>query len=464
MDMTVNRLAVALAALMMLVGLSIPALAGARGASGRRLTERHRLEKRHRRTASPAGCKLTMNAEPRTITNGESPQLFGRLRCPGAAEAAQTVTLYGHSIGEANKAVGTTTTDSLGYYGLVAPAPATDTLYYATAVGATSVTKAVRVAPQVTIHGPDETKALLTGKKSVATFSGTVSPNDVGAEVVLQREQSIAVEEWHPIQRGTVGGHGEYSFTHVFSVPGEANIRVIVRPHRRFSAFGASTPLSYVISQRENPLLTLVATGSGASSDPILFAQTVTLHGALAGGAGQSITLQARPKKGQFATIATTTAGAGGQYSFTQAPQQNTAYRVLGGGRHSAVLFEGVKYALTAGVSAGTVQAGQPLSFGGTVTPFRAGHLVYLERQNANGGGFHVVQIGTLTPGPGASGTYSIAHTFFGMGKQVLRIKVPGDPANQGIASAPFTIEVTPSPAAALRTIPPERLPGEGHT
>ena len=272
-----------------------------------------------------------------------------------------------------------------------------------------------------------------------------------------------AVEEWHPIQRGVVGGHGEYSFVHVFKIPGDANIRVVVRPHRRFSAFGASTPLSYVISQRQNPQLTLLATGSGSSSDPILFAQTVSLHGTLAGGGGQTITLQARSKKGQFATVATTVANSGGSYSFPQAPQENTAYKVLGGGRHSAVLFEGVKYVLTAGVSAATVPAGQTLTFAGTVTPFREGHVVYLERQNANGGGYHVVDLGTLTAGPAGTGTYSITHAFFGMGKQILRIKVPGDPENEGVASAPFTIEVTPSPAAALRVLPPERLPGEGH-
>ena len=198
----------------------------------------------------------------------------------------------------------------------------------------------------------------------------------------------------------------------------------MVRPHRRFSAFGASTPLSYVISQRENPLLTLLATGSGASSDPILFAQTVTLHGVLAGGGGQTITLQARSKQGQFATVATTTANSAGQYSFTQAPQENTAYKVLGGGRHSAVLFEGVKYVLTAGVSAGTVQAGQTLTFAGTVTPFREGHVVYLERQNANGGGYHVVDLGTLTAGPGGSGTL-LDHP------RVLR-HGQADPADQG--------------------------------
>lgn len=461
--MTVNRLAVRLTAATMLVGLSIPALAGARVGSGRHISERHRLERRHQRSASPSGCKLSLQAEPRTLTAGEAPQLFGRLHCPSGSAAEQMVTLYGHSAGQPNQALGSATTDAGGYFTLVAPAPATDTLYYVSAAGATSASKAVKVAPEVTIHGPDETKALLTGVSSRVSFSGAVSPSDAGAEVVLQREQAVGTEEWHAIQRGVVHGNGEYSLVHIFKIPGDANIRVIVRPHRRFSAFGASTPLSYVISQRENPLLTLMAKGSGPSSDPILFAQTLTLHGVLAGGAGQAITLQARSKRGQFATVATTTANSAGEYSFPQAPQENTAYKVLGGGRHSAVLFEGVKYVLTAGVSAATVQAGQTLTFAGTVTPFREGHVVYLERQNANGGGYHVVDLGTVTAGPGATGSYSISHAFFGMGKQILRIKVPGDPANEGVASAPFTIEVTPSPAAALRVLPPERLPGEGH-
>ena len=211
------------------------------------------------------------------------------------------MTLYGRSTGQANGVVGTAATDATGYYLLVAPAPTADTIYYATAAGATSPSKAVKVSPEVTIHGPAETSALLTGVKSRVTFSGTVSPTDKGAEVVLQREQAIANEEWHPIQRGIVGANGAYSFIHVFAIPGDANIRVVVRPHRGLSAFGASTPLSYVISQRQNPLLTLIPTGSGATSDPILYAQTLTLHGVLAGGSGQTITLESRSKTGQFA-------------------------------------------------------------------------------------------------------------------------------------------------------------------
>ena len=43
--------------------------------------------------------------------------------------------------------------------------------------------------------------------------------------MVLQRENSTSVEEWHSIQRGVVGEGGKYSITHKFVIPGEANLR-----------------------------------------------------------------------------------------------------------------------------------------------------------------------------------------------------------------------------------------------
>ena len=132
---------------------------------------------------------------------------------------------------------------------------------------------------------------------------------------------------------------------------------------------------------------------------------------------------------------------------------------VTAGAIGSATLFEGVKYAFTAGVSATTVQAGQPLTFSGIVTPNHFGQVVYLERQNASGGGFHVVDVGTVTLGS----TYSITHYLFGFGKEVFRLKVPGNLENQGVSSSPpFAIEVTPAPVGALRPVPPSKLPQEG--
>jgi hypothetical protein len=133
-------------------------------------------------------------------------------------------------------------------------------------------------------------------------------------------------------------------------------------------------------------------------------------------------------------------------------------------GTHSAILFEGVKYTLTAASTASSLQDGQTLSFSGTVTPYRAGHEIYLERQNGAGtGGFHVVAVAMPQAAePGQPASYTISHVVFGLGKQVYRVKVPGDPDNQGVASAPFTVEVTSAPPGSLQPGAQTPLPGEG--
>ena len=108
-----------------------------------------------------------------------------------------------------------------------------------------------------------------------------------------------------------------------------------------------------------------------------------------------------------------------------------------------------------------TIQAGQTLTFAGSVSPDHAGHVIYLERQNAAGTGFHVVEVSTLSAGS----TYSIAHTIYTTGTSVFRVRIPGDPQNGGAVSQPFTIQVTPAPSPAA--LPPEApgnstLPPEG--
>ena len=118
-----------------------------------------------------------------------------------------------------------------------------------------------------------------------------------------------------------------------------------------------------------------------------------------------------------------------------------------------------MKYILNAGVSATKVQAFQTLTFSGTVVPARENHVVYLERENSFGGGFHVADVGRLDK----EGKFSIVHFFVGAGKQVYRIKVPGDPENQTVGTGPLTIEVTPAPPGAHRATPkPSTLPVEG--
>jgi hypothetical protein len=65
-----------------------------------------------------------------------------------------------------------------------------------------------------------------------------------------------------------------------------------------------------------------------------------------------------------------------------------------------------------------------------------------------------------------AGSAYSIVHRVYEPGTKVFRVKIPGGPENEGAASPPFTIVVTPAPAAALTPEAPSNssLPGEGQS
>ena len=104
-----------------------------------------------------------------------------------------------------------------------------------------------------------EGSQLFTGAANKVTFTGSVSPTlDKGAEVFLQRESGTSVEEWGTIQRRVlVQADGSFSITHTFGSPGDANLRIVVRPHDKFSARGVSDAMNYVISQTQNPNFTL---------------------------------------------------------------------------------------------------------------------------------------------------------------------------------------------------------------
>jgi hypothetical protein len=198
-----------------------------------------------------------------------------------------------------------------------------------------------------------------------------------------------------------------------------------------------------------------------SSADPISVGQSVTIGGTIAAPNAPVTLLERNRLQRGFTAVATVAAGADGAYAFpTQTPQQSTFYKVTGAGKTSSRLFEGVRYGLSAAASASTVQAGQPITFSGTVTPGRAGHPVYLQVQNGTGIGFHTVEVAQVT----REGTYTIEHTLYAVGARKLRVRVPGDPENQGVASPLFGVEVTPAPAAALTPEPPSNSsqPAEG--
>lgn len=390
------------------------------------------------------GCRVTLNVAPHLITAGESALAFGRLSCHTVNEEdGQTVTLYGSSASSPGFSVaGTTTTDAHGFYQLSTGALTVNSIFYVTAGPAQSVRRNVKAAAQVTLAGPPEGVVptdLRTGRRNRVTFTGAVSPADAGALVVLQRQNAIRGNEWHRIDLGVVGKEGSFSITHTFVVPGPANIRVVVRSGRRNVA-SPSNVLTYEIIQAQNPHLTIES-----SANPISYGQSTTISGTVAGAPNTSVQLLARTAAlGPYTQVGEVKTNASGAYTFApQTPLANTFYQVQGAGKRSAVLFEGVKYVLTAGVSSTTVQSGQPLTFSGTVTPGETGHTIYLERENLVGGNFHVIEVGTV----GAGSTYSIVHTFFSVGTDVVRIKIPGGPQNATTNSQLFTIQVTAAPS-----------------
>jgi len=412
---------------------------------------------------SPRGrCRVDVKLMPALVTAGESTEVSGQLNCgPRVSPVAQTVELYAHVAGTAGYVpVASTTTQTGGAYSLTSPVENANTSFYVRSDGAQSGRRRLRVEAQVTLTGPPEGTQIETGAPNQETFSGTVTPaTDVGARVILQRQNAVNGEEWHRIGVGQVEPGGGYTIKHIFRVPGDASIRVLVRSDG-LNVPSASTPLEYEISQAQNPSLTIVS-----SADPIDYGQPVTISGVLAGATTpQTVTLLGRTVHQQgFAPIAEVSTGAGGAYSFpAQTPVNSTLYRVKASGQKSAVLYEGVKDVLTAEVSATTVEAGQTLEFKGTVAPDHTGHVIYLERENAAGTAFHVVQVGHVLPGS----VYSIVHQVYVPGTKVYRIDIPGGPENGRALSQPFTIQVTPAPASALSTEVPgnSSVPSEGQT
>jgi hypothetical protein len=420
-----------------------------------------------RRAARAAGaCHLKIGVNPRRLTSGEAATIAGSLACPLATDAAeQTVTVYQHVAGTPGyDVIGTATSEADGSYQLTTGPLDTNSTFYAAARGVRSGRRAAKVAPRVSIAGPpDGAQLLIAGRRphagalaseshssNTVTFTGSVSPNDAGARVVLQRDGNTANGDWRRVALGAVGSDGKYSITHTFGKPGHASVRVVVRACGRNLA-GASEPLSYEISQRQNPLLRIQA-----SANPIVYGQPVVISGTAVGSTNEAVTLLARTRGNAFAEVAKVATDADGDYTFpAQSPSQSTFYRVKSAQADSAVLFEGVRSLITADVSATSVQAGQPLTFSGTLTPSHAGQVVYLQRQNPSGIGYHTVETGAV----GADSSFSIDHTVFSAGTQSFRVKAPGGPDSQATASPLFTIQVSAVPAGALAAQAPEAEP-----
>ena len=212
-----------------------------------------------RRHPSPLGrCRINVDLAPALVSAGESTEVSGRLTCRRTGSGGQPVALYAHTAGTAGYVpVQNTTTEPSGSYKLTTAAENANTSFYVRSDGAQSGRRRLRVEAQVTLTGPPEGTQIETGAPNQQTFSGTVTPaTDIGARVILQRQNAISGEEWHRIGVGQVQAGGTYTIHHIFRVPGDASIRVLVRSDG-LNVPSPSTPLDYEISQAQNPGLTI---------------------------------------------------------------------------------------------------------------------------------------------------------------------------------------------------------------
>jgi hypothetical protein len=408
------------------------------------------------RHLSPNGRHaVSLLSSENPITYGDPLVLFGRLVGPNNGGRAVTLWHRVNGVIPVFTPIQTTTTDAAGFYAFQRLADVVDSNreYYVTSLGARSRTVREKVVDVVTLNGPATGTSLTTGVPAVQ-FTGTVTPADVGNEVVLQRQSATGDGlSWGTIQRGIVGPGGAFTFNHVFRVPGDANIRALVRGTNRHLASG-SPSLTYEISQAENPALTATA-----SADPIPFGSSVTISGTLAAGAEQPITLYAHERFGSFMAVAQVTTGPGGAYSFpAQSPVHSTFYQVRAGQTKSRIVFEGVTDVLTATASASSIPQGGTVTFSGGVSPDQSGHVIWLQEENAAGTGFHTVQVAFVLPGS----TYTIVHQLFAVGTHTFRVEIPGGPLNGGANSQTFPVTVTPvSPQSLPQTQPAPQSQGQ---
>jgi hypothetical protein len=379
--------------------------------------------------AAQAAARPTIAAAPNPTTAGDPVVIYGN------APAGAKVVLW-HRINPRPRftRVQQTTADAAGRYEFTRADGVVDSNrnWYVVSQGRRSRTVHERVSAQVTLDGPDG-QSLATG--TPYTFSGTVTPPHAGQIVLLQRQDAAGNgDHWATIDRARIGAGGAYAIVHRFTAPGDANLRVLLRPDRR-NIGGASTELSDTISQQQNPALTL-----NSSADPIAEGQTTDLGGTLAGATAPTpVTLYARVRGRGWSPVATGQTDAAGAYLFAgQKPVASTFYQVRGGGRTSATLFEGVKDVVAATVSSTSVTAGDRVTFSGGVSPDKTGHAIVLDRQDADGKGWHVVQRTRI----GAGSAFSIVQRLVNPGTKVFRVRVPGGPQNQAGVSQTFTIAV----------------------
>jgi hypothetical protein len=391
---------------------------------------------------------LSIRAVPHEIIAGEAVLIYGRLSGPNHAN--ETIRLY-HRINPnlGFSLISVTKTNAQGLYEFIRAENIVESnrSWFVRGPGFThSRTIHERVAALVSLAA-SSTDGLT---RHAITFSGTVSPNHAGGTVVLQTERGTT-DDWRTIARGRIANDSTYQIPHAWRVPGAYDVRAVFRGDARNIA-GVSDSVTVIIQQTQHPDLTI------NTSDPIVPSGSPYTISGLLDQPGTttpepitSVSLfAALPGTKDFHEVTTTMTGTDGSYSFAgltsstnELYQARTTFPPARDG--SAVLFEGVQDVVNMSASSPTSTVGGHITFSGSVSPDKSGHVIYLQKFGKDGD-WHTVEVRTVQPGS----TFSFGWTFGAAGTKQFRARITGGPANVGAASPLVTVVVTQPPVTAL--------------
>jgi hypothetical protein len=278
-------------------------------------------------------CQLQLESASGEVGAGEAATLTGTLTCEDSEQVTeQTISLYQHQRGTPGaSAIASITPEASGAFHFTTEALERDSSFYALAEdGARSTRISVAVTSRVTISGSPEGGPLSSvGARATAstragrtvTFSGTVTPAEVGAKVVLQRQGTNNEGDWHNLAVGQVGAEGKYSITHTFGIPGTIDVRIVAHVHGHLPTI--SQTLSYAIArgphaqqaQSKRPTLTAAVSSAAVQSGDV-----ATFTGTLAPAVpGQLVYLERQdPNPLLFHVVASAPLAADGSFSIEQ--------------------------------------------------------------------------------------------------------------------------------------------------
>jgi hypothetical protein len=390
---------------------------------------------------------LTIHAVPHTIIAGEAVLIYGRL---ADHQGGQLIRLY-HRIGGQPRftPIGVRKTDSAGRYEFTRQENIVETnrSWFVRGPGQThSRTVHEQVAALVSLAASSSSGTT----RHPIVFSGHLTPAHDGSRVRLQVQKGSS-DDWRTLKSGVVGPNSNYQIAYAWRTAGARDVRVVFGGDAR-NVRSASDPVSVVIEQAEVPSFTITTSDPIVTDDrPATISGTLSQPGSTtAPEPGAMVELFGHmPQGGHYRELQTATTDAQGGYSFTVQSSTNEYYQVrtvTTPRRGTAQLFEGVQDAVTMAASSTSTEVGRHITFSGTVSPSKAGHVIYLQRFGADGD-WHTVETRAVH-GPGSS--FRFGWTFGPAGAKQFRARITGGPANVGGVSPAVTVDVVPAPAAAL--------------